>query len=328
MEMRSLGTQGLRVGAIGLGCMGMSEFYGATDEAESLATIDRALELGVTMLDTADVYGPRTNEVLVGKAVKGRRDRVIVATKFGIVRTSDPGYRAVNGRPEYVKASCDGSLSRLGIDTIDLYYQHRVDRQTPIEETVGAMADLVQAGKIRYIGLSEAGADTIRRAHAVHPITALQSEYSLWTRDPEDRVLATCRELGIGFVAYSPLGRGLLTGRIRSEADLAPNDFRRGVSRFHEENLQKNLALIAHIEELAAAKGITPAQLAIAWVLTRGSDIVPIVGTKRRTYLEENLKALDVRFTGQELQRLDELAPRGVASGDRYPQHSMQFIDF
>jgi len=325
--MRSLGTQGLRVGAIGLGCMGMSEFYGATDEAESLATIDRALELGVTMLDTADVYGPRTNEVLVGKAVKGRRDRVVIATKFGIVRTSDPSYRAVNGRPEYVKASCDGSLSRLGIDTIDLYYQHRVDRQTPIEETVGAMADLVKAGKIRYIGLSEAGADTIRRAHAVHPITALQSEYSLWTRDPEDRVLATCRELGIGFVAYSPLGRGLLTGRIRKQSDLAPNDFRRGVSRFDEENLQKNLALISHIEELAASKGVTPAQLAIAWVLSRGTDIVPIVGTKRRTYLEENLKALDVRFTPDELHRLDELAPRGVASGDRYPQHSMQFID-
>jgi aryl-alcohol dehydrogenase-like predicted oxidoreductase len=327
MEMRSLGTQGLRVGAIGLGCMGMSEFYGAADEAESLATIDRALELGVTMLDTADVYGPRTNEVLVGKAVKGRRDRVIVATKFGIVRTADPSYRAVNGRPEYVKASCDGSLSRLGIDAIDLYYQHRVDKQTPIEETVGAMADLVQAGKIRYIGLSEASADTIRRAHAVHPITAVQSEYSLWTRDPEDRVLATCRELGIGFVAYSPLGRGLLAGRIRSEADLAPNDFRRGVSRFHEQNLQKNLALIAHIEALAASKSVTPAQLAIAWVLSRGTDVVPIVGTKRRTYLEENLKALDVRFTGQELERLDELAPRGVASGDRYPQHSMQFID-
>jgi aryl-alcohol dehydrogenase-like predicted oxidoreductase len=307
--------------------MGMSEFYGAADEAESLATIDRALELGVTMLDTADVYGPRTNEVLVGKAVKGRRDRVIVATKFGIVRTADPSYRAVNGRPEYVKASCDGSLSRLGIDAIDLYYQHRVDKQTPIEETVGAMADLVQAGKIRYIGLSEASADTIRRAHAVHPITAVQSEYSLWTRDPEDRVLATCRELGIGFVAYSPLGRGLLAGRIRSEADLAPNDFRRGVSRFHEQNLQKNLALIAHIEALAASKSVTPAQLAIAWVLSRGTDVVPIVGTKRRTYLEENLKALDVRFTGQELERLDELAPRGVASGDRYPQHSMQFID-
>jgi aryl-alcohol dehydrogenase-like predicted oxidoreductase len=307
--------------------MGMSEFYGATDEGESLATIDRAIELGVTMLDTADVYGPRANEVLVGKAVKGRRDRVIIATKFGIVRTADPSYRAVNGRPEYVKASCDGSLSRLGIDTIDLYYQHRVDKQTPIEETVGAMADLVQAGKIRYIGLSEASAATIRRAHAVHPITALQSEYSLWTRDPEDRVLATCRELGIGFVAYSPLGRGLLTGRIRREADLAPNDFRRGVSRFHEGNLQKNLALISHIEALAASKGVTPAQLAIAWVLSRGTDIVPIVGTKRRTYLEENLKAADVRFTDHELQRLDEIAPRGAASGDRYPQHSMQFID-
>jgi aryl-alcohol dehydrogenase-like predicted oxidoreductase len=327
MEMRSLGTQGLRVGAIGLGCMGMSEFYGTADEAESLATIDRALELGVTMLDTADVYGPHTNEVLVGRAVKNRRDRVVIATKFGIVRTADPSYRAVNGKPEYVRASCDGSLSRLGVDTIDLYYQHRVDRQTPIEETVAAMADLVKAGKVRYLGLSEAGADTIRRAHAVHPITAVQSEYSLWTRDPEDRVLATCRELGIGLVAYSPLGRGLLTGRIRSEADLAPDDFRRGVSRFHEENLQKNLALISHIEELAASKRVTAAQLAIAWVLSRGTDIVPIVGTKRRTYLEENLKALDVPFTPEELQRLDELAPRGVASGDRYPQHSMQFID-
>jgi aryl-alcohol dehydrogenase-like predicted oxidoreductase len=315
------------VSALSLGCMGMSEFYGATDEQESIATIHRALDSGVTMLDTADVYGPHTNEELVGRAIQRRRAGIVVATKFGIVRTGDPAYRGVNGRPEYVRASCDASLRRLSIDVIDLYYQHRVDPATPIEDTVGAMADLVRAGKVRYIGLSEAGAETLRRAASVHPIAALQSEYSLWTRDPEGGVLAACRELGIGLVAYSPLGRGFLTGRIRSEDDLEPGDFRRNTPRFQGEHLRKNLALAEGVAAIAREKGCTPAQLALAWVLARGDDIVPIVGTKRRTYLDENLGALNVRLDAADLERLDQVAPRGAGSGERYSAAGMTFID-
>jgi aryl-alcohol dehydrogenase-like predicted oxidoreductase len=326
MEHRTLGSH-LSVSALSLGCMGMSEFYGATDEQESIATIHRALDLGVTMLDTADVYGPHTNEVLVGRALERRREGVTVATKFGIVRTADPSYRAVSGRPEYVRASCEASLRRLSIDVIDLYYQHRVDPDTPIEDTVGAMADLVRAGKVRYIGLSEAGVETLRRASRVHPIAALQSEYSLWTREPEGGVLAACRELGIGLVAYSPLGRGFLTGRIRSENDLEPGDFRRNTPRFQGEHLQKNLALAEGVAAIAREKGCTPAQLALAWVLAQGGDIVPIVGTKRRTYLEENLGALDVHLDASDLARLDRAAPRGAGSGDRYSAAGMTFID-
>ncbi len=326
MQHRTLG-ESLRVSALSLGCMGMSEFYGATDEQESIATIHRALDSGVTMLDTADVYGPHTNEELVGRAIQRRRAGIVVATKFGIVRTGDPAYRGVNGRPEYVRASCDASLRRLSIDVIDLYYQHRVDPATPIEDTVGAMADLVRAGKVRYIGLSEAGAETLRRAASVHPIAALQSEYSLWTRDPEGGVLAACRELGIGLVAYSPLGRGFLTGRIRSEDDLEPGDFRRNTPRFQGEHLRKNLALAEGVAAIAREKGCTPAQLALAWVLARGDDIVPIVGTKRRTYLDENLGALNVRLDAADLERLDQVAPRGAGSGERYSAAGMTFID-
>ena len=326
LEHRTLGSS-LSVSALSLGCMGMSEFYGATDEQESIATIHRALDLGVTMLDTADVYGPHTNEVLVGRALAGRREGVIVATKFGIVRSADPAYRGVSGRPEYVRASCEASLRRLAIDAIDLYYQHRVDPNTPIEDTVGAMADLVREGKVRYIGLSEAGVETLRRASRVHPIAALQSEYSLWTREPEDGVLATCRELGIGLVAYSPLGRGFLTGRIRSENDLEPGDFRLNTPRFQGEHLQKNLVLAEGVAAIAREKGCTPAQLALAWVLAQGRDIVPIVGTKRRTYLEENLGALNVHLDRSALARLNEVAPRGAGSGDRYSAAAMTFID-
>jgi len=326
MHHRTLG-ESLHVSALSLGCMGMSEFYGATDEQESIATIHRALDAGVTMLDTADVYGPHTNEELVGRAIQGRRGGIVVATKFGIVRTGDPAYRGVNGRPEYVRASCDASLRRLNIDAIDLYYQHRVDPATPIEDTVGAMADLVRAGKVRYIGLSEAGAETLRRAASVHPIAALQSEYSLWTRDPEGGGLAACRELGIGLVAYSPLGRGFLTGRIRSEDDLEPGDFRRNTPRFQGEHLRKNLALAEGVAAIAREKGCTPAQLALAWVLARGDDIVPIVGTKRRTYLDENLGALNVHLDAADLERLDQIAPRGAGSGERYSAAGMTFID-
>ena len=317
-----MGSQGLEVSAQGLGCMGMSEFYGTTDEGEAIATIHRALELGITFLDTADMYGWGANERLVGKAIADRRDQVVLATKFGNMRGPNGEYLGINGSPEYVRSACEASLERLGVETIDLYYQHRVDLETPIEETVGAMAELVQEGKVRYLGLSEASAATIRRAHAVHPLSALQSEYSLWTRDPEAEILPTVRELGIGFVAYSPLGRGFLTGRIRSVDDLDEKDFRRRGPRFQEENLRRNLELVAEIEALAAEKDVTASQLALAWVLSRGDDVVPIPGTKRRTYLEENAAAVEIELTDEELERLEQAFPAGVAAGDRYPDMS------
>ena len=328
MQHRKLGTQGLQTSAMGLGCMGMSEFYGdRSDQGESIATIHRALELGVNFLDTADMYGPHTNEQLVGKAIKGKRDQFVIATKFGIVRDAhDPLKRGINGRPEYVRASVEGSLKRLGIDTIDLYYQHRVDTNTPIEDTVGAMADLVRDGKIRYIGLSEAGPETLRRAAAVHPISALQTEYSLWSREPEDEIIPTCRTLGIGFVPYSPLGRGFLTGAYKSIDDFRSDDFRRNSPRFQGENFEKNLELVRHIERLAAEKGCTPSQLALAWVLAQGDDMVPIPGTKRRHYLEENVGALDVTLTRADLERIDEIAPKGATAGDRYHADAMKLI--
>jgi aryl-alcohol dehydrogenase-like predicted oxidoreductase len=326
MDDRGLGGQGLVVAELGLGCMGMSEFYGATDEPEAVATIHRALELGITLLDTADVYGPFTNEQLVGRAIAGRRDEVILATKFGIVRDpEDPAARSVNGRPEYVLKSCDASLRRLAVDHIDLYYQHRVDPNVPIEETVGAMASLVDAGKVRFLGLSEAAPETIRRAHAVHPITALQSEYSLWTRDPEEEVLPTLRELGIGLVAYSPLGRGFLTGAIKTPEDLADDDFRATSPRFLGDNFARNLELVDQVTEIAADKDCTPAQLALAWVLAQGDDAVPIPGTKRRTYLEQNVQAVELSLSAEDLARLDEAAPLGAAAGDRYAD--MRSID-
>ncbi|HEX8451116.1 MAG TPA: aldo/keto reductase [Longimicrobium sp.] len=326
MEERALGSGGLRVSALGLGCMGMSEFYGEGDEDESLATIARALELGVTLLDTADIYGPFTNEELVGKAIRGRRDRVVIATKFGIVRSEDPAFRGINGRPEYVRRSCEASLKRLGTDHIDLYYQHRVDTDVPIEETVGAMARLVEAGKVRFLGLSEAGPETIRRAHAEHPIAALQTEYSLWSREPEDEILPTVRELGIGFVPYSPLGRGFLTGRFRTIDDLPEDDYRRHSPRFQGENFARNLELVARIEEMARTRGCTPAQLALAWVLAQGEDMVPIPGTKRRKYLEENVGAIRVELTLDDLARIDAMAPQGVAAGTRYPESAMKAL--
>jgi aryl-alcohol dehydrogenase-like predicted oxidoreductase len=328
MQHRTLGTQGLETSAMGLGCMGMSEFYGdRSDHGESVATIHRALELGVNFLDTADMYGPHTNEQLVGKAIKGKRDQFVIATKFGIVRDpDDPLKRGINGRPEYVRASVEGSLKRLGIDTIDLYYQHRVDINTPIEDTVGAMADLVRAGKIRYIGLSEAGPETLRRAAAVHPISALQTEYSLWSREPEDEIIPTCRTLGIGFIPYAPLGRGFLTGAYKSIEDFRSDDFRRNSPRFQGENFEKNLELVRHIERLATEKGCTPSQLALAWVLAQGDDMVPIPGTKHRRYLEENVGALGVTLSRADLDRIDEIAPKGAASGDRYHAEAMKLI--
>jgi aryl-alcohol dehydrogenase-like predicted oxidoreductase len=326
MQTRKLGRSGPTVSALGLGCMGMSEFYGAIDESEAIATIHRALELGVTLLDTADMYGPYTNERLVGRAIADRRDAVVLATKFGIVRdASNASERAVNGRPEYVHEACEGSLRRLGVDHIDLYYQHRVDPNTPIEETVGAMSELVQEGKVRHLGLSEAGPDTLRRASAVHRIAAVQTEYSLWSRDPEDAILPTVRELGIGFVAYSPLGRGFLSGEIRSLDDLDADDYRRQSPRFQGENFERNLELVRRVEELASDRNVTAGQLALAWVLHQGEDIVPIPGTKRRAYLEENVAAADVELTGDELRAIAEALPE--AAGMRYPEAMMRSID-
>ncbi|RUN75472.1 Aldo/keto reductase [Sphingomonas aurantiaca] len=327
MQKRRIGSQGLEVSALGLGCMGMSEFYGQGDDAESIATIHRALELGLNFLDTADMYGPFTNEELVGRAIADRRDQVVLATKFANVRGANGEYLGIRGDADYVRQSCDASLRRLKVDHIDLYYQHRVDPSVPIEETIGAMAELVQAGKVRFLGMSEAAPETIRRAHAVHPITALQTEYSLWSRDPEETILPTVRELGIGYVAYSPLGRGFLTGQIRRVEDLPEDDYRRQAPRFQGENFQKNLDLVSAVEVISREKGCTPAQFALAWLLAQGDDVVPIPGTKKRARLEENVGAMEVRITPEDRERIDSILPPGAASGSRYASPQMQALN-